>query len=151
MQELNFPLYKFRLKNSENKLYIFDIIRKKFILLQPEEWVRQNVVRFLIEEKNYPKSLINVEKRLTINGLTKRYDVVVFYPNGQIFLIVECKSPQVEITQAVFDQIARYNLSLKADNMMITNGLRHYFCRLDYENKSYVFLEDLPKFPSKKE
>lgn len=146
MQILNFPHYEFRLKNSENKLYIFDIIRKKFVKLLPEEWVRQHVVKFLINEKGCPASLISVEKKLLINGLTKRYDVIVYYPNGEIFLIVECKSPQVEITQTVFDQIARYNLSINANNLMISNGLQHFYCQMDYQNKKYIFLKDLPNF-----
>ena len=146
MQKLNFPEYQFRFKNSENKVAIFDEIRKKFMLLSPEEWVRQNVVRYLIEEKKYPKSLINVEKVLKINGLTKRYDVVVFNPNGSILVLVECKAPEIKISQGTFDQIARYNLTLKAEYLMVTNGLKHYFCKMDFENEKYQFLESLPKF-----
>ena len=105
MQKLNFPDYSFRFKNSENNLLVFDEIRKKFVVLTPEEWVRIHVVQFLMVEKNYPKSLINVEKVIKINGLTKRYDIVVFQPNGTIFLVVECKQPNVAISQTVFDQI----------------------------------------------
>ena len=144
MQELNFPFYKFQFKNIENKLYIFDEIRKKFVVLQPEEWVRQNTIKYLLEEKKYPKILLNIEKKINVNGLTKRYDIVIYRPNGEIFLIVECKAPQVKITQEVFDQIARYNLQLKAENLMITNGISHYFCQMDYINQQYIFLKDLP-------
>ena len=114
MQKLNFPKYSFRFKNSENKVSVFDEIRKKFIVLTPEEWVRIHVVQFLIQEKNYPKSLINVEKLIRINTISKRYDIVVYQPNGEIFLLIECKKPDVSINQLVFDQIARYNLTLKA-------------------------------------
>lgn len=146
MQELNFPLYQFRLKNSENKTYIFDIIRKKFVVLQPEEWVRQHVIHFLVQEKKYLLSLINVEKRLIINGINKRYDIVVYRPDGSIFLVVECKASRVEITQDVFDQIARYNLSLQATYLMITNGLRHFYCQMNYLKKQYIFLKELPEF-----
>lgn len=146
MQKLNFPNYSFRFKNSENKTYIFDVIRKKFLLLTPEEWVRQHVVNFLIEEKNYPKSLINVEKLVKVNGINKRYDVVVFRNDGSIFLLVECKAPEVNITQQTFDQIAQYNLVLKAENLMVTNGLNHYFCQMDFENEKYIFLKKLPEF-----
>lgn len=146
MQPLNFPPYDFRIKNKENKPYIFDPIRKKFIVLQPEEWVRQHVVRFLVEEKGYPWSLINVEKELRVNHLKKRYDVVVYTPEGHITLIVECKAPSVRITQETFDQIARYNLALKASLLMVTNGLRHYFCRMDYSQEKYIFLEDIPAY-----
>ncbi|WP_330441635.1 type I restriction enzyme HsdR N-terminal domain-containing protein [Flavobacterium sp. C4GT6] len=146
MQKLNFPNYTFRFKNSENKIAIFDEIRKKFILLTPEEWVRQHVVQYLLLEHKYPKSYINVEKVLKVNGLTKRYDAVVFNPDGSIFLLVECKAPEVKITQNVFDQIARYNMVLKANYMMITNGLNHYFCQMDYEKEQYQFLRNLPEF-----
>ena len=146
MQKLNFPTYSFRFKNSENKVSIFDEIRKKFILLTPEEWVRQHVVQFLLQDKKYPKSYINVEKLIKINDLSKRYDVVVFQPNGEIFLLIECKAPEVAISQQTFDQIARYNLVLKAKYLMVTNGLNHYFCQMDFENEKYVFLKELPKY-----
>ncbi len=144
MQELNFPKYPFRFKSSENKLAVFDEIRKKFILLTPEEWVRQNVVQFLLKEKKYPKSLINVEKVIKINDLIKRYDIVVYNSDGSIFLLVECKAPHIKITQETFNQIARYNLALKAEHLMVTNGLNHYFCKMDFENEKYVFLKELP-------
>ena len=146
MQKLNFPDYEFRFKNSENKTSIFDEIRKKFIILTPEEWVRQNVVRFLIDEKKYPKSLINVEKTLKINDLTKRYDIVIFNSDGTINVLIECKSTKIEITQTVFDQIARYNMTLKANYLMVTNGLNHYICKIDFENEKYSFLESLPNY-----
>lgn len=146
MQGLNFPPYSFRIKNSQNRQYIFDGIRKKFVVLQPEEWVRQHVLRYLVFTKNYPKSLINVEKQLTINNLKKRYDVVVFNPDGSIFLLIECKAPEINITQAVFDQIARYNLQLKSKYLMVTNGLAHYYCEMDHKNEKYMFLEDIPEF-----
>ena len=146
MQKLNFPTYSFRFKNSENKVSIFDEIRKKFILLTPEEWVRQHVVQFLLQDKKYPKSYINVEKLIKINDLSKRYDVVVFQPNGEIFLLIECKAPEVAISQQTFDQIARYNLVLKAKYLMVTNGLNHYFCQMDFENEKYVFLRELPEY-----
>ncbi len=146
MQKLNFPEYSFRFKNSENKVLIFDEIRKKFVVLTPEEWVRQHVVKFLLEEKKYPKSYINVEKNIKINGLTKRYDIVVFNPDGSIFLLVECKAQEVSITQNVFDQIARYNLKLNAQYLMVTNGLNNYFCQMDFENEKYIFLKELPPF-----
>lgn len=148
MQNLNFPPYSFRFKNSENKVAIFDAIRKKFIQLTPEEWVRQHVIQFLLQDKKYSGSYINVEKVIKINGLTKRYDAVVFKPDGKIFLLVECKAPEVAITQQVFDQIARYNMVLEADYLMVTNGLNHYFCRMDFEKKEYQFLRSLPDFPS---
>ena len=146
MQNLNFPNYSFRFKNSENKMAIFDEIRKKFVVLTPEEWVRQHVVQYLLLEKKYPKSLINVEKLVKVNGLNKRYDIVVFQPNGEIFMLIECKAPEVAISQQTFDQIARYNLKLNAQYLMVTNGLNHYFCQMDFENEKYVFLKEAPEY-----
>ncbi len=146
VQNLNFPKYPFRFKNSKNKISIFDDIRKKFVILQPEEWVRQHCVQQLILEKNYPKSLINVEKELNVNGLKKRYDIVVFNTDGTIHIIVECKAPQIKVNQDTFDQIARYNLALKATYLMVTNGINHYYCQMDFENEKYLFLKDIPNY-----
>ena len=146
MQNLNFPKYNFRFKSNENKTLIFDIIRKKFVVLTPEEWVRQHVLHFLISEKKYPVSLINVEKQLQLNDTVKRYDIVIFNKDGSIYTIVECKAPSIKINQQTFDQIARYNLALKSELLMVTNGLEHYFCTMDFENKKYLFLKDLPEY-----
>jgi len=146
LQELNFPKFSFRFKNSENKISIFDVIRKRFVILQPEEWVRQHCVHYLIENKGYPKSLINVEKELTVNKMRKRYDIVVFNSDGSIYLIVECKSPKIVINQSTFDQIAQYNLSLNASYLMITNGLNHYYCQMDFNEEKYNFLKDIPEY-----
>jgi hypothetical protein len=125
---------------------VFDEIRKKFVVLTPEEWVRLHAVQFLLNEKKYPKSLINVEKQLKLNETVKRYDIVVFNKDGSIFLIVECKAPAVEISQLTFDQIARYNLALESEFLMVTNGLEHYFCQMDFKNKRYIFLEEIPDY-----
>jgi len=146
MQKLNFPSYSFRIKSSENKTLIFDIIRKKYVVLTPEEWVRQHVILFLIEEKKYPISLIAVEKQLKINSLLKRTDVVVFNTKGTPEILIECKAPSVAISQATFDQIARYNLTAQSNYLMVTNGLDHYFCQIDVENETYVFLKDIPNY-----
>ena len=148
MKQLQFPSYSFRFKNSEKKVAIFDEIRKKFIIITPEEWVRQHVVQFLLQDKKYPKSHINVEKLLKINDLNKRYDVVVYNPDGSIFILVECKAPEIKISQHTFDQIARYNMTLNAEYLMVTNGLNHYFCKMDYENEKYDFLPELPEYQS---
>jgi hypothetical protein len=146
VQKLNFPQFEYRFKSTENKVSIFDVIRKKFIVLQPEEWVRQHCVHYLINEKNYPKSLINVEKELNINGLKKRYDIVIFNSDGSILLIVECKSYDIIINQDTFDQIARYNLALNAEFLMVTNGINHYYCQMDTEAERYQFLRDIPNY-----
>lgn len=146
MQDLNFPKFEYRFKNTENKVSIFDVIRKKFVILQPEEWVRQHCIHYLIVHKKYPKSLINIEKELTINGLKKRYDIVIFNPDGSIFLIVECKAPKITINQTTFDQIARYNLALNAEYLMVTNGINHYYCQMDIKAEKYQFLKDIPNY-----
>jgi len=146
MVALNLPQAKLKIKSKENKQYIFDIIRKKDVVLTPEEWVRQHILHFLITIKGYPKSIIAVEKQLTINTLKKRFDILVFNTNGLPKIIIECKAPKVKITQEAFDQIARYNLKLNANYLMVSNGLTHYFCKLDTANERYVFLEDLPEY-----
>lgn len=146
MQLLNFPSYTFRVKNSENRTLIFDGIRKKFVVLTPEEWVRQHVVQFLLQDKKYPLSHINVEKQIKLNGLIKRYDVVVYKPNGQLHLLVECKAPTIMISQATFDQIAQYNFKLNATYLMVTNGLSHFYCQTDPESEKYQFMKEIPDF-----
>ncbi len=149
MKLLNFPDYEFRFKGNENDAYIFDIVRKKFVPLKPEEWVRQHVIMMLFMTKNYPLQLLNVEKQLIINKMRKRYDLVGYLPNGTINLVVECKAPSVKITQDTFDQIARYNMTLKANYLMVTNGLQHFYCKMDYENEKYIFIEELPRYIKK--
>lgn len=146
MQKLNLPSYTFKTKSNENKMLIFDNLRKKYVVLTPEEWVRQHFVEYLVKEKNYPVSLIAIEKQLTINNRKKRTDILIFNSNGKPNIIVECKAPSVKITQDTFDQIARYNLKLDADYLVITNGLEHYYCSLDKENETYVFLRDIPSY-----
>ncbi|TVZ51091.1 type I restriction enzyme HsdR N-terminal domain-containing protein [Dokdonia sp. Hel_I_53] len=146
MQQLAFPAYSFRLKNSENKTFIFDVVRKRFLVLTPEEWVRQHVIQFLLQDKKYPLSLLNVEKQIKVGTTRKRYDIVLYKPDGSLFLIVECKAPSVTIDQKAFDQIARYNLTLNADYLMVTNGLLHYYCELNYRHEMYHFLRSLPDF-----
>lgn len=146
MFTLHLPKYDFRLTKKDNKIYIFDEIRKKNIFLTPEEWVRQHFVRFLIEKQQFPKSLIAVEKEIKVNNLKKRFDILIFNTKGEHEVIVECKAPTVKINQATFDQIARYNFTLKAKYLIVTNGIQHYYCKMDFENKKYVFLEECPKY-----
>ena len=146
MHKLNLPSYQFKIKSSENKQLIFDTVRKKYVVLTPEEWVRQNFVQYLINEKNYPISMIAVEKQLSINNLKKRFDILIFNSDGSSKIIIECKSPTIKISQETFDQIARYNLKLNADYLVVTNGLTHFSCELDTENEQYVFLKEIPMF-----
>ena len=146
MQPLNLPTYKFKIKSNENKYSIFDIVRKKYVFLTPEEWVRQHFIHFLIEEKKYPISLIAVEKKVTINNLTKRTDILIFNAEGSPNIIVECKAPSIKLNQETFDQIARYNLKLNANYLIVTNGLEHFFCSMDKKNEQYLFLKDFPNY-----
>ncbi|NEW77834.1 MAG: type I restriction enzyme HsdR N-terminal domain-containing protein [Gelidibacter sp.] len=146
MRPLNLPTYPFKIKSSENKYFIFDIVRKKYMVLTPEEWVRQHMIHYLISAKNYPISLIAVEKKVTVNKLTKRTDILVFNAKGKPHIIVECKAPSIKITQEAFDQIARYNLKLEANYLIVTNGLTHFYAVMDLKNECYVFLETIPKY-----
>ncbi len=146
MIKLNLPSFSFKFKSMENKLYIFDILRKKYVVLTPEEWVRQNFAQYLIQNKNYPKSIIAIEKQLNVNNLSKRTDILIFDKNGNPDIIVECKAPSVKIDQKAFDQIARYNLKLNANYLIVTNGLQHFYCKIDHVLKKYHFLKDIPPY-----
>ena len=125
---------------------IFDPVRAKYVCLTPEEWVRQNFLRYLIEEKKMPKSLMRVEMFLTLNGLSKRCDIAVYSPAGTALLAVECKAASLRLTQEVFEQLARYNLQLQVPYLAITNGLQHYFCKLSPNRQGYIFQEEIPEY-----
>lgn len=146
MLPLNLPDCDFKLKSKENKLLIFDVIRKKYVALNPEEWVRQHIIHFLHFQKKYPVSLMAVEKQLRLNNLNKRTDIIIFNRLAKVDIIVECKAPNVIIDQQVFDQIARYNMKLNAKYLMVSNGLDHFFCQIDLENEKYQFLPELPDY-----
>ncbi len=146
MYQLNLPTYQLKLKQEKGKTYVFDLSRKKFIVLTPEEYVRQQFLQFLFHEKNYPKGLTATEASLRINKLKKRADIVLFDTNGKAKLIVECKAPEVKITQKTFDQIVRYNMEFKADYLIVTNGLSHYCAKISYADNSFVYLKDIPHF-----
>lgn len=143
---LNLPQYQFKLKQEGNTPFIFDEIRKKYLVLTPEEWVRQHFVKYLITEKGYPRSLVRLEGGLTLNTLKKRTDIVLFNNMGEKILMVECKAPQVKISQSTFDQIARYNVVHKVRLLAVTNGLQHYFCEIDFNSGSYAFIPELPEY-----
>ncbi len=146
MERLNLPTYSFNIKSEGERKYIFDGIRRKYILLTPEEWVRQNFIRYLSEEKKYPLSLFGVEMHFRINKLSKRGDIILFDRKGEAKVIVECKAPGVRINQKAFDQIARYNIKFRVDYLIVTNGMQHYCCRMDYEKGTYAYLEEIPAF-----
>ena len=144
MVPLDFPTYSFRFKNSENKRLIFDPLRKIFVILTPEEWVRQHVIQWLLHDQKQSVSLMKSEQKIEVNGLTRRCDLLLYWPDGRIKLVVECKRPEVKINQETFDQIARYNSTLKSDFLMVTNGLSHYYCAINKDNNGYQFLKELP-------
>ncbi len=146
MQQLNFPDFDFKYRIFNKRNEIFDPVRRKFVALTPEEWVRQHLIAYLMLVKKYPVSVIGVEKQLMLNKQPKRFDLVVFSRKATPLLLAECKAPGIEITEKVFDQAARYNMLLHAEYFLITNGLDHYSCRLDYENKQYIFVEEIPDF-----
>jgi len=146
MERLNLPTYSFNIKLIEQRKYIFDFIRKKFVILTPEEWVRQNFLRFLVDDKKYPASLIAVEMEFKLNNLSKRSDAVVHDKNGKAILILEFKAPDIKINQKVFDQIARYNMKFNVEFLIVSNGLDHYCCKIDYEKQNYFFLKEVPEF-----
>lgn len=146
MQNLNLPQCDLSIKIDAQNKYIFDIIRKKYLVLTPEEWVRQNFVHFLINEKKFPKALISTEIGLKLFNTQKRSDIVVFTKNGEPLVIVECKAPEIKITQETFNQIARYNIKLKAQILIVTNGLTHYCIRFCKDTNKYVFLKDIPEY-----
>ncbi len=145
-QKLNFPAYRFKITSDPagQSSKIFDIIRRKYVLLTPEEWVRQHLLHYLVTEKKFPKSLIGVEKRVRVNGLPRRTDVLVYNKSMRKILLAECKAPSVRVTQKVFDQAARYNLSLDVKYFVLTNGLETICCTMDHENKKYNFLKEIP-------
>ena len=146
MNTLNLPEYNFKYKDDDGKKSIFDEIRKSYVALTPEEWVRQNFLKYLQHEKKFPPSLIAVEKALKLYKLTKRADIVVYNNLGKPILIVECKSPKVKITQDAFDQAARYNIKLQVNYLAVTNGIDHYCCKIDLKESNYFFLKEIPEY-----
>lgn len=146
VQSLNLPQYSFRIKTERQRKYIFDNIRKRYVVLTPEEWVRQNLVTWLVREKGYPLSLIAVEMPLRVNRMERRADIILFSKQGTPAVIVECKAPSIKISQKVFDQAARYNIDLKVEYLIVSNGMDHYCARLDHKGGSWQFLSEVPGF-----
>jgi len=146
LPQLCFPISNFKLKEEGDKLYIFDQSRRKFVLLTPEEWVRQSCLHFLHKHKNYPINLLSVEKSIKLNNLVLRYDIVAYSKKAKPVLLVECKAPDVKITQQTFDQIAVYNLELKVPYLLVTNGIDLFCCSVDFINSKFVFLKDIPDY-----
>jgi virulence-associated protein VagC len=146
MPELNLPAFDVKVSEKEGKRVIFDPLRRKYVALTPEEWVRQHFVNYLLTEKHYPKDLLANEVTLRLNATTKRCDTIVYNRFLSPLMIVEYKAPEVAIKRAVFDQISRYNASLKVRFLTVSNGIRHFCCRIDYESQTYTFLESIPAY-----
>ena len=146
MTALNLPPFPHQLQQQAGKTTIFDAIRKKYVVLTPEEWVRQHFIHYLISHLRYPRPLIKVEAGLHYNKMLRRSDVVVYRRDGVPFMIVECKAPAVPLSPAVFEQVAVYNQPLQAEYITVTNGLDHYCCRMDYATNSYTFMKALPPY-----
>ena len=143
---LNLPHYPFRITSKDQHHFIFDEIRKKHLVLTPEEWVRQHFIQYLILEKKFPKSLIQIEGGLSLNQLQKRSDIVIFNTSGERIMVIECKAPSVKITQATFDQAARYNSIHKARWLVVTNGMKHCYAQIDHISKNFQFTSAIPEY-----
>lgn len=146
MTRLNLPPFEIKLRGTKTQPQIFDILRKKYIALTPEEWVRQHFVHFLVEHKGYPAALMANEIQLKVGEKTLRADSVLYSRELKPRMIIEYKAPHIPITQKVFDQISVYNMLLHVDYLVVSNGLQHYICKMDYNDKKYLFLEDIPDY-----
>ena len=144
MQELNLPPFEWKIIHKDEKPFIFDVIRRQHVALTPEEWVRQHFVHFLVSHKGYPQSRMANEMQLKLNGMSRRCDTVVYDRSLRPRVIIEYKAPTVTITQKVFDQICRYNMALQVDYLIVSNGLAHYCCKIDYTAHTYSFLKEVP-------
>ena len=146
MKQLNLPEYSFRITGKEGEELILDPIRRKFVRLTPEEWVRQNFIQYLVNEGGYPPGLIGVEVKSRFSNLNRRVDILIHDRTGAPVMIVECKSPEITLNDKVFDQIVCYNLGFRVPYLIVTNGLVHYACRIDIENNKYEFLHVIPLY-----
>ncbi|MCC8094723.1 MAG: type I restriction enzyme HsdR N-terminal domain-containing protein [Tannerellaceae bacterium] len=148
MQSLNLPRFSAKVIERNKKLFIFDNIRRKYVALTPEEWVRQHFVAYLMTEKGFPKELLANEISIKLNGTNKRCDTIAYNRFLSPLVIVEYKSPDTPITQAVFEQIVRYNMCLKVHYLIVSNGIHHYCCRINYNDRKYTFLAEIPDYDS---
>jgi hypothetical protein len=146
LKQLNLPEYSFNISGKEDNEMIFDSIRRRFVKLTPEEWVRQNFVRYLVTEGKYPAGLMGIEVMFRMNKLKRRVDILVHNRSGEPVMIVECKSHEVKINETIFDQIVCYNMGLKVPYIVVTNGMVHYACKMNYAEKKYDFLLYIPLY-----
>lgn len=147
VQQLNLPQPNLDLKQESGVSYLKCLVRNKWLVATPEEWVRQHVVTFL-NELGYPNNLLKMEMPLKINTMLRRPDVVAYDSHGKPKLIVECKASSIKITQSTFEQIAQYNLKLRVPYLMVTNGLQHFYCHVNFEENSIQFIAKLPTYES---
>lgn len=146
LRELNFPDYNYKLKEENQKHLIWDIIREAWVVLTPEEWVRQNLIHYFIDHLGYPRGLMNVESKITVHGKEKRFDLVVMSHNLDPWLLCECKAPDVKISDATLHQASQYNFSLKCPYLAVTNGLDHFCFLIDFDSSSTQKLTEFPSF-----
>ncbi|MBR2292546.1 MAG: type I restriction enzyme HsdR N-terminal domain-containing protein [Prevotella sp.] len=146
MYRLNLPQYEIKIGEKDGKRTIFDFLRRKYVALTPEEWVRQHIVHYLVEHKGYPKGMLGNEIEIRIGTKHLRCDSILYNKVAQPRMIIEYKAPTIKIQQKTFDQISVYNLLLKVDYLIVSNGLQHYCCKMDYEHQNYLFLQDIPDY-----
>ncbi|MDR0825569.1 MAG: type I restriction enzyme HsdR N-terminal domain-containing protein [Prevotella sp.] len=146
MLDLNLPSFDINVKKTKEKFSVLDPLRRKYVALTPEEWVRQHFVNFLLTEKGYPSALVANEVQINLNGQKRRCDTVIYNRNLTPLMIVEYKAPDVNITQTVFDQIVRYNIVLKVKYLIVSNGLNHFCCKMNYEDRTFEYLSDIPLY-----
>ena len=146
MFRLNLPTYQIKIANKGNKQVIFDFLRRKYVALTPEEWVRQHFVHYLVEHKGYPAGLMGNEVELAVGEKRLRCDTVLYNKVTLPQMIIEYKAPTIRLQQKTFDQISAYNLLLKVDYLIVSNGMQHVCCRMDYDNQKYCFLDDIPDY-----
>ena len=146
MQPLNFPVYPLRIQQIKKQYRVFDRIRKKYIVLTPEEWVRQHLVWYLIEELKYPEGLINLEYSFTVNNNPVRCDLIVFSSDGKPLLLAECKAPSISIGNTTLQQAGRYNIVTRTNWLIVTNGLKHLCCKVDHKDQKITFANEMPYY-----
>ena len=144
--KLNLPNIEFKTKLVDGNIQVFDIVRKKYFKLTAEEWVRQHFIHYLNLDRNYPLGLMGIEKVIKYNGLRTRADIVLYDNHGSAYMLVECKAPNINITKDTFDQVAKYNFNLKVKYLVVTNGLKHFCCEMNYIEKKISFLNQIPLF-----
>ena len=146
MIELNLPPYAYKLKQNNGSVQIWDAVRRKYVALTPEEWVRQHFIAYLVGSKKYPLGRIGNEISLSLNGRSRRCDTLVYDAEGQPLVLIEYKAPHISLSQKVFEQAVRYNICFRVPYIMLSNGISHYCCHIDYDSRKYSFLTEIPLY-----